>query len=244
MTFKSYPIFLLVFSALFFCMEIVNAQEKRPKDPVAFGVEISPIIPSNLFRITATEMQDDNFQVTRTPNSGFKAAAMIRFGLSGKFAMQTGIGYIRRHFTLDAQIDDIKLEALKVRAINYEIPLGATYYVHLTPEFLMSITLGAAANFLPKDIISSNDDILQGTIQRSWVTPSFFLNYGFEYRTKDYGFFYLGFSYNIFILNMYDNEVVYDYNGPAQKTVVSPIRGDYFGILIRYFFPVDGWKNL
>lgn len=233
---------LFLFSVLAF--QTLKAQEEKTKDPVAFGIEISPIIPSNLFRISSSTTTNENFSVKRTPNSGFKAAAMIRFGLKGKFAMQTGIGYISRNFTLDANIDGNGLQPLKVRAINYEIPVGAIYYVNLTDEFLMSITLGAAANFLPKDIITSNDDILQGTIAKSWVTPSFFLNYGFEYRTKSYGFFYLGFSYNIFALNMYDNEVVYDEGGANQINAISTIRGDYFGINIRYFFPVDGWKNL
>lgn len=240
----NFRLLLILFIFPFSAFHWASAQEKMPKDPVAFGVEISPIIPSNLFRITSSTSSTDNFTVKRTPNSGFKAAAIIRFGLSGKFALQTGIGYIQRRYTIDSKIDDRKLAPLRMRIVNYEIPLGATYYVHLTPEFLMSISLGVAANFLPKDIITSNEDVFQATIQHSWVTPSFFLNYGFEYRTKSYGFFYLGFSYNIFAVNMYDNEVAYEINQATQKSVISSIRGDYFGINIRYFFPVDGWKNL
>lgn len=221
-----------------------NAQSDFEKDPVAFGIEIAPIIPSNLFRITATEGSDDNFSMKRSPKSGFKAAALIRFGLKGRFAMQTGIGYIRRHFDIASEIDGEPLKNLRVRAVNYEIPVGASYYVPLAKTFLMSVTLGVAANFLPRDIVTSNEDILQGTVQKSWVTPSFFLNYGFEYRTEKYGFFHLGFSYNIFPLVMYDNEVVYDPSGVNPKSIITPIRGDYFSIMIRYFLPVDGLKNL
>src|SRR5690606_30006464 len=148
----------------FFETIYVSAQDNRPRQrmPVAFGVQVSPIVPSSLFRIRAQSFTDNNgFDVSVAPRAGYSANALIQFGISKKFTLHTGLGLIRRNFLIDATVDSMNLKDLRMRIINYEIPIAATYYVNLGKNFLMCNSIGTAMNFPVSNLTSFNEDVFQ-----------------------------------------------------------------------------------
>jgi hypothetical protein len=153
--------------------------------------------------------------------------------------MQMGISFIRRNFVVESSYQDIPNNNLKIRVVNYEIPVNVTYYVPLTPRLLLCNTLGVAVNFLPTALLSFDENLALGTARNAWAVPSFPVHIGLEYRTDKAGYFYGGLAYHLFAFPMYRTEVVYAYNRPEQTIVETKIRGDYFSIMLRYFFPVN-----
>jgi len=60
-------------------------------------------------------------------------------------------------------------------------------------------------------------------------------NLGFEYRTKKFGYFYLGASYHLPFAPITTFAMSYEYP-PGNVVSIANVRGSYMTIDIRYFF--------
>jgi len=230
---------ILVFILLLFCVPFVCAQEKYHKEKSSFGIQIKPIIPSGLFRVEEERIIKDNILYSITPKTGYSAGAMIRFGLSARFTLQTDINYIRRNFTFVVN-DNNTISEINLRVVSYEIPVLPTFFVRLSEEVYMGLSSGLSFQFLPTNLYSESPSkhLNQLSLKKTWMSTSFVAQVSFEWRTDDKGYFNIGPTFNMYFNPMYQTRIQYK---PQQKTneVITDIGGDYFGIVLRYTFDPD-----
>ena len=219
------------------------AEERK----VAFGMQIEPIIPSALFRITTDEVRVGDILFTAKPVPGFTYGAFLSFNINSRFSVETGINHLSRDYRVSVNDQDFST-SVQFRVVNFEMPLALTYYVRLGRKFYMGHTAGLSMQFLPSHLkaVSLEKDAAgdrvfsfeQISTRRYWLMPAFKGNIGIEYRSDDHGYFYIGPSYRLFTV-LYRTQLYY-FNGPKsvdiQNVEIKPI-GDYFGITIRYVFP-------
>lgn len=213
-------------------------RERRHREKNAFGIQVKPILPSSMFRIVTDEVFQDGIIYNVTPQRGYSAGATIRFGLSSRFIVQTDINYIHRNFSFSSLEGEKKTE-VDLRVISYEIPLLLTHFVRLSEEIYMGQTTGFSFQFLPTNLFSRKGDLEQLSLKRRWVSTSLVVNVGFEWRTESSGYFYFGPTYNMYFYPMFQSRI--QYKDAASKThhALTDLRGDYFGIVLRYIFDPD-----
>lgn len=211
----------------------------------AFGFEVRPIIPSAIFRIKTDVVKVDDVVFTISPRPGYTYGAFLSFNLSQRFSLETGINYINRDFRISVEDKNINT-SLQFTADNYEMPLISSYYVRLGKNLYMGHSAGVSFQFLPShlaSIIKEKDST--GTVIRSleqisrrkyWLMPAYRGGIGWEYRTEENGYIYLGTTYMLFTA-LYKTRLFYNRGQVDIKYLdVKPI-GDFFGITVRYVFP-------
>jgi hypothetical protein len=228
-------ILLVIFSAF------ASAQERK----AAFGLQIEPVIPSALFRISTVESQVGNVLFTVEPRPGIAYGAMISANLTPRFTIETGINSLSRIYKVSVFDDDFST-SLQFKVVNFEIPLNLTYYVRLGPKLYMGHSAGFSLQFLPSNLKTTVDEkdtsgntifkLEQISRRRYFMMPAFKGGIGFEYRTQNDGYFFIGPTYRLFTV-LYRSQLFYFRDQiDIQNLDVKPI-GDYFGITVRYVFP-------
>ncbi len=200
-----------------------------------------------MFRIKSQTSVRDGVTFNSKPLSGYTIGTHLSVELSPKFSLETGINYVTRDFLLDVQ-DNQFSDTIKMKADNFEIPFTLTYYIQLSDRFFMGHSLGVSLQLIPSNLYTRNNErnqtyVLQWSFEqysarKSSIIPTFKGGFGFEYRSKKNGYFYIGPVYHLFSelyktnLNYYHKENGKDISQVRMKTV-----GDYFGINFRYVFP-------
>jgi len=229
---------------LLLCININNCisqetvtKKSKKKEKNAFGIQIKPIIPSSMFRIVTNEIltKEGNLYNIK-PETGYSLGAMIRFGLTPHFTIQTDINYIKRNFSFSVS-DSGFTSKIALRVVSYEIPVLATYFVRLSRDVYMGPTFGASFQFLPTNLYSKNDVLNQLSLKKSWLSTSLVANVGFEWRTESAGYYYFGPTYNMYFKPMFSTRIEYINALQHTETVLTDLKGDYFGFVFRYVFP-------
>lgn len=216
--------------------------KKKGKEKNTFGLQIKPIIPSSMFRVVTNEFTTDNIDYYIKPQTGYSLGAMIRFGLSPHFTLQTDINYIKRNYSFSLEDSSFTSE-IGLRVISYEIPVMATYFVQLSRDVFMGPSAGASFQFLPTNLYSKNEVMNQLSLKKSWLSTSLVANVGFEWRTENAGYFYFGPTYNMYFKPMFNTRIEYKNALQQTKTVYSTLKGDYFGLIFRYIFSPNNQKR-
>ena len=237
--------------AIIVALVVVSASSVSQKDVTTFGVQVKPIVPSKFFNSGAQTMSHEYLTVDMTPKLGWNFGMLMRMGFTDMFSLETGINVVRRNYNLnayDAEFDT-NLE-LDYTFAGYEVPVQMLVYVKLGNQFWMNASGGVSFDTYPSDAFSTNDavvdtlvlDIEQRTFRRSWVQMALLANYGFEYRTKDKGYWYLGASYHRPFSDMATTEVIYVRN-TVPEVVSANLSGSYLTVDLRYFFHEDPERN-
>ncbi len=255
----------LVFGFILFTGLSMNAQknkkikggvspddEKKQKVFVTIGPELSLIIPTDFGARPNVFYQDTMYKFS--PNFSYRFGACLRFDFSKTFSFQTGLYYISRNYSSQVgRANPIHTEIEEDyynRSMNYtgfEIPMMALFYVQLGRKWFMNNAVGISIDFFPSSIVKNAEDT---TIQyvsyggrNSWCVPSMKAAIGFEFRTDNAGYFYLGGQFHRPFFAIFDgfaersNPQPYGYQ-PSQ----IPQSGTYFSVDFKYFFP-PGKKN-
>ncbi|MDD3876438.1 MAG: hypothetical protein PHT69_07435 [Bacteroidales bacterium] len=225
----------MIVLALLMCSTSQGQDVVRKKEKSAFGFQIKPIIPSGVFRIVTSEILQDNVLFKVEPQTGYSLGATIRFGISRRFAVQTDINYIKRNFTFSVT-DSSFYSEIDLRIVSYEIPILATHFVRLSQNLYMGQTLGLSFQFLPTNLYSKNEYINQLSLKRWFMSTSFVANVGFEWRTENSGYFYIGPTYHMYFNHMFNTKIEYKNALQETKTAYTKLEGNYFGIIGRYVF--------
>ncbi len=244
MKFLTYLLFLLLLAPRPALAQEEAAAKKKGKEKNTFGLQIKPIIPSSIFRIVTDEKQSNGIIYSVTPETGYSFGAMIRFGISPHFAIQTDINYIKRNFTFSV-IDSSFYTSLPLRVVSYEMPVLATYFVRLSRSVYMGPTVGPSFQFLPTNLYTNNEYVKQHSLKKNWLSLSLVLNIGFEWRTLESGYFYFGPTYHMYNKPMFTSGIFYkNYNNVNNlPDVTMNLRGDYFGLIFRYIFSPNNPKR-
>ena len=82
-------------------------------------------------------------------------------------------------------------------------------------------------------MFSSKDSQSERT---SWIIPALQANIGFEYRTYESGFWYLGFSYHQPFTNLTEAVVGFGEIQSSNDFTFFDVSGTYLTIDLKYFF--------
>ncbi|TVR78658.1 MAG: hypothetical protein EA412_08240 [Chitinophagaceae bacterium] len=223
-------IFLLIFLG-----KTYSQSHEWETEGASFGFQIQPIIPNDMFRFRGETRNVQGTDFSLNPNPGYVAGAVIRFGVHRRFTLETGINYVRRPYEAIIETDGDTYR-LDLRIISYELPLSATYHVRLGQQLYLTSTAGLSLYFLPSNLFVGENPASIAAARRNWFTPSAKAATGFEYRTENSGYFYIGPSYQFFFRDLYLTEIEFRRNGDSVTNRFF-ISGEYFGLIFRYTFP-------
>ncbi len=225
---------------------ILSTKTHAQKKWATFGVHVEPIIPLEMFRIRSSEIMRESVKFTSKPLSGFTLGTHLSVELTPKFSVETGINYVSRNFLVSVEDGSFK-DKINFEADNFEIPFTITFYIKLSEKIFMGQSVGTSLQLIPSNLYTRNDkkNITGSTIysfeqfsqRKGTIIPTFKGAVGFEYRSKNSGYFYVGPVYHLFA-ELYQTNLNY-YNLSTSKSinkVVTKTIGDYFGIEVRYVF--------
>jgi len=225
---KNIILFLLVLIASFSFSQNKNTEIENKN---FFGITTGVLVPNNLL---FTKSYNEVYKIDRyilTNKYGYTYGIKVKHDFTKHYSLQTGINYVHRNFSAEIINSDTSIQN-DLRFISYELPISGLIYVRLFKKIYMDISPGFLTNFFPSDIITSS---MYGKRFR-FATFSGMLNLGWEFRTKDKGYFYLGASYKRDFSNMiyvaYFKGII---GGISDYSIAS--RGDYLNINFTYYFP-------
>ncbi|MFM9985207.1 MAG: outer membrane beta-barrel protein [Flavobacteriales bacterium] len=210
-----------------------------------FGLQVKPMVPSKFFDTGPTSITSENLTVVFTPKFGLNMGMVIRRGLTKNWSFETGINMVQRNYDLEFQHPFPRTnQHLKFRYIGYEIPLQALIYVRLTDKLWMNASGGVSIDIYPSDVRSNTSlfqdttaiDYQQLTIKNNWIQLSLLVNYGFEWRTKEDGYFYFGASFHRPFSDIGYTVTSLSINNSQVASLVYALKGSYLTADFRYFF--------
>lgn len=219
--------FLLVFSHLGFSQERV----------LTVGIQAKPLIPSDVITDRTITQFQNNYAFTMTNRPGYSFGMVLRKGFNDRFSFETGINYVSRNFdlTIEDQTGSVVSQDNRFQIIGYEIPMLGLVYVRLSKEIYMNAAFGASIDFFPSDVGTTSETIYHISQRRAWFMPSLLANIGWEYRTRNLGYFYLGGSFHRPFTNIYFTGVRYEPE-PQLTESIFQVSGSYLTLDLRYFF--------
>lgn len=211
------------------------SQEKT----ITYGLQFKPIIPTDIISNTSFQQTEKNVDFTLNSNFGYSFGMSIRRGFTDRFTLETGISYVSRNF--DFSIFDVDLDVTENQnftIIGYEIPIMALVFIQLDEKVFMDAAFGASIDFFPSDVGTATALHEHVSMRKGFFMPSLLANIGWEYRTYDKGFFYLGGSFHRPFTNIYLTGIQYE---RPTETVFTLFRttGNYLTLDLRYYFPVE-----
>ncbi len=240
-----YPISILFCSIL-----ICTFAQSKPKSngrkgalPAYFGIELRPVFPSKFLGEPFLRLESEGYVTTLTQKSGYGFGGIVRAGITKLIAFESGINFTRRNFDLTMELADSNSYAEdQLGFIEYAIPINGLFYIQLSKDIYMNASIGVAVTYQPTDVGTFNKpgglNIYTHTgLTRKKIGLSLNANFGFEYRTKKDGFFYLGGSARVPFAPLFD--LVADWKNKGNKIRVDgEVDGSYLAVDFKYFFPI------
>ena len=228
-------------SIVFLCIIVsLWGQQGRQQDNY-FGFQYRPLIPLSVVGDSPFDMENNGFTTTVSPRFGYNYGATVRIRLSNLMAIETGMGYTKRNYSLDYAVPDSNLVAQsRIGFVNFDIPTNLLVYIKLSEAFYMNTSLGTSLNFYPSNVRNLINPEGQHLFIFEGRRGGFFsfdvnANVGFEYRTEESGIFYLGFSAKIPLQPIF--LVAAEYRYDTQRLVSrSQVDGATFSLDFKYFF--------
>ncbi|MFI5219719.1 MAG: hypothetical protein ACHQNT_09540 [Bacteroidia bacterium] len=206
------------------------------------GFQFKPIFSSKFFNTGPQSKDSSGVNFILTPNSGYCAGMIIRYGITNKVSFESGINYVKR--TNEITIKDGGFKGVsKFSIIGYEIPVSGLVFIQLGEKVFMDASLGASFDFFPSDVESEDYYFKHFGRRQYWVFASVLANLGWEYRTEKSGYFYLGASYHRPFKDIYSSTIGYYVNDDYVTGQQFLISGNYLTFDIRYFFHEDPLKK-
>lgn len=227
---------VFIYSVLFsFSFLHITAQQRI----TTIGLQFKPIFP-NSFLSTGTQTTfRDNATFDLTLRSGFSAGMIVRHGFSDLLAFESGINYVKRTYHLKISEGNFSGES-RFRIVGYEIPLSLLVYIRLGEKIFMNASMGPSFDMFASDVQSNDYYFSQRSYRKSLFQPAVTANLGWEYRTLQSGYFYIGASYHRPFSYIYLTKITYHGN---VNTIDEPLAGNYLTLDLRYFFYEDPKKK-
>jgi len=230
---------------IFICTTAANSQQFIDKPTL--GIEIKPVVPSNLFATNSDtvswkhavigQSSAKNYLFTITPELSFSAGAVIRAAINRQWSVESGIYYTARTYGTSAKDSTGKVIKDNFRFDNYEIPLLGLLYIRLSKNVYINNAFGLCLDFLPDDIQTPGNSFYYVRVNKLyWVLPALMANVGAEYRTQNNGYFYIGALYHRELTELGEAGFFFT-NNEGPEGVGTPLNGHYFALDFKYFFP-------
>lgn len=220
-----------------------NKKEKKPRVPSYFGIAIRPNFPTDFIGKREVVLNENGFYSSLKQNAGFTAGASVRVGLTKLISIETGLNFTQRNFSLNSSIADSGLFFTdNLRFIEYDIPLNIFFNIQLAEQWFMNASLGGTVIMRPTSVGTVNQpNAKHRFIHTGWLKKNniwgfgFNGNIGFELRTRNAGFFYLGGVVNVPITPIFTFVAYHKYNSFIQEHTEDLTNG-YLSIEFKYFF--------
>jgi hypothetical protein len=227
-------------SALFLTSVISDAQTDREVgtglDPiVTVGVQFNTIFASNLFRARTTTGNSGDVTFNLIPQNGYSFGALAKLRITKQLYMHTGINMLRRNFRVEAIVED-NISSMTIRTTMYEIPVMITYYLRMSERYFLSLSTGFPIQYVPTDLLSGTTEMDALSLKVAAFRPASATLVGVDYRTPNDGTFYLGAIYNIALTHQMLTRVTLRNGASPEPFIDLPLKGDYFGLVLRYYF--------
>lgn len=207
------------------------------KDVTTVGIQIKPIIPVQFSTMTDVLAQENGMEVKYAQKLGNTFGVVIRRGFTDNFAIESGLGFVRRNYTVTlTEFNDAYTELADFGFIGYEIPVQALYYVQMAERIFLNTAAGISLDMFPSDVEAFKNNLVHFSYRYAWVRPSMLANIGAEYRSRKQGYFYLGLSYHRPFKPIIVNQTTYSKIGQVDKTIQTTLNGHYLTLDFRYFF--------
>lgn len=213
---------------------------------MTFGLQIEPLIPSGLIRSSNVRAFEQGVEFSTDARPGYSYGAHIAFWLNDRMTIESGINHLIRDYRITAQEADFTAP-LQWTADNFEIPLVFNYHIRLAERLYIDQSIGLSLQFLPGEfqsrILVEDEfdnriyEMSQISVRNYWVMPAFRGGFGFEYRTENWGSFYVGPVYRLFS-TLYYTRVLYTRGDVNITNLDIRPTGDYFSVAFRYIFPL------
>jgi len=219
----------------------MNLNSHCQKGVTTFGLQYKPIIPNRFIGTYEQRFDTAQFFSSIQQKMGHSFGGVIRIGLTKNISIETGLNLTYRNFDLNFSVPDSGyVGEEKLRVVSYEIPLSCLIYIQLSKSLYVNTSLGAAMTLFSSDVhelvpIAGNEYFLQEGAYRSKVQGALLANVGFEYRTRDKGYFYFGTSYHLPFTPIMTFAMSYEYP-PGKRLVIDNVLGSYLTLDFRYFF--------
>ena len=199
-------------------------------------------------------MSENLVDFSTKPTFGYAFGMVIRHGFTENWSCR------RRNQLCEAKLSFERLQ-IKELALLRKVTLGslvtkcpvlALLYVRLADKLYMNAAFGLSLDFYPSDVAgvydqfpeTAQDSIIlrQESVRRSWIQVAGLANLGWEYRTEESGYFYLGGSFHRPFNPMYISSM--RYSDPALYAQTnSVLNSSYITLDFRYFFHEDPVKK-
>lgn len=211
------------------------------------GVQLKPLIPNSFVDFGPETVDGDELEAVWTPQLSLSFGMVVRYGFTQNFSIESGINLVRRNYELSMLAKDVNVAGeVNFAFVGYEVPVQALYYVQLGEHLWMNASGGISLDLYPSNTFTSGStlqdttyyDFEQYTARNSWLQLAVQANYGFEWRTKDKGYFYIGATYHQPFSPMALGEAKF-YWQDAILREYAELSGNYFTVDLRYFFHED-----
>lgn len=222
------------------CLKLLRAQEHV----TTLGVQFKPMVPSKFFASGTDNIETENLNVDFQPAFGLNFGMVVRRGLTKNWSLESGICLVQRNYVMRFSHPSLSEDQImRFRYICYELPLQGMVFVKLSDRLFMNASAGCSLDFYPSNVESSSYayqdtlrfDFYQKTFKKRWIQMALLANYGFEWRTQDKGYFYLGVSYHRPFNEIGTTDVLFQLNTDPLRGR-SRLGGNYITADLRYFF--------
>jgi hypothetical protein len=217
------------------------------KGQTTLGLQLKPMFASKFFESGPQRFVSDSLDATLLQKLGWNTGVVIRKGINDMWSLESGISMVQRNFELQFfsqryQVNNV----LKYKMVGYEIPVQALIYVQLSPKWFINGSGGVALDFYPSNLYKTGSvmkdslyiDAYAKTFRTRWAMLAATANLGFEYRTEDHGYFYMGASYHRPMGDIALTQLRVESKG-AGNDLWMPIGGTYLTLDLRYFLKPD-----
>lgn len=236
----------LIFIGIAFVLLLGSADVKAQRDQYNFmtaGLTFRPIIPSNLLQTASIQVtgnvadENEYLRLTVDQRLGYSFGMVVRKNFTQRFAMETGVNFLRRGFDVEVtDLDSNITSGVDFAISSYEIPLMALVYIRLGEEVYMNTALGLAMVIGARSVANNNQEFDHFTAIRKF-NGGVLANIGVEWRTEKMGSFYLGATYHQPTGPIADTKINYfRQSGVSDANIETPLNGTYLTIDVRYYF--------
>lgn len=207
------------------------------------GLQFRPVIPSNLLQTSTIELSgtpdegNEYLRMVINQKVGYSFGMVIRKNFTQRFAMETGVNFVRRNYTVEATDRDSSITtALDYGLSGYEVPLMALVYIRLADQVYMNTALGVAVDIMARSVTSRDRYFDHFTAIRK-VNGAVVANLGVEWRTQNSGTLYIGATYHQPTGPIGDTKINYfRTTSVTDASLETSLNGTYLTLDLRYYF--------
>lgn len=217
---------------------ILSFSSLAQKDIITYGIQVKPLIPISFF--TGQSIKSDSAGIIDNEISskpGYSFGMVIRRGFTNTIAIEFGINYVRRNYNIFLRENGKEIDYADFGFVSYEIPIQGLFYAKLSDELYINGSGGLSVNFFASGVESDgeNELIQHFSTKERYADLAILSNLGFEYRTKEKGYFYIGSSLHLPFNHIANTTIKYD-DGSKNHRFHHELRGPYLTVDFKYFF--------